>query len=42
MMKRRFERFDVRLYNSVWSQWGNWLDLPTVIGDTLVAGGFEL
>lgn len=33
---------DVRLYNGGWSQWGNWLDLPTVTGDKPFAGDFEL
>lgn len=33
---------DVRLYNGGWSQWGNWLDLPTVTGDKPFAGDFDL
>lgn len=33
---------DVRLYNGGWSQWGNWLDLPTVTGEKPFAGDFEL
>ena len=33
---------DVRLYDGGRSHWGNWLDLPTVIGDQPFAGDFEL
>lgn len=33
---------DVRLYNGGWSQWGNWLDLPTITGDKPFAGDFQL
>lgn len=33
---------DVRLFDGGWSQWGNWLDLPTVTGDKPYSGDFEL
>lgn len=33
---------DVRVYNGGWSQWGNWLDVPTVTGDKPYDGDFDL
>lgn len=33
---------NVRLYNGGWSQWGNWLDLPSVTGNQPFSGDFDL
>jgi len=33
---------NVKLYNGGWSQWGNWLDLPTVKGDKPFDDNFSL